>query len=364
MRVFFSAGEASGDAYGAEMLRRLRAAVSGTRAEAVGGRKLREAGASLVADSSSWGAMGVLESLRVAPKVKRGYDAARRALAQGEPGLLVPIDFGYMNVRLARRAKALGWKVLYFVPPGSWRRDKQGADLPGITDAIVTPFSWSAEILNRMGANAHWFGHPLKQMVAQRADDGRERRTIAVLPGSRGHEIALNLRAIVPAVSGLGFPLEAAVAPSVSAERFQQLWAEAGGDPAGVVPVVDDAYGVLRRARVAVVCSGTATLEAALCGCPSVVVYRGTAIMEIEYRLRRPKFDFIALPNILLGRAAVPELIQREARPTDIARELGAILAEGSPRERQLAAFAELDALLGPADALDRTVDLMRSLLT
>lgn len=360
MRVFFSAGEASGDAYGAELLVRLGPVAS--EVEAVGGRRLRETGAKLVADSSTWGAMGIFESLRVAPKVKLGYDAARRALARGRPGLFVPIDFGYLNVRLARRAKALGWKVLYFVPPGSWRRDKQGADLPAITDAIVTPFPWSAEILNGMGAKAHWYGHPLKQMVAQSPSDGRERRTIAVLPGSRGHEIALNLRQTVPALADLALPVEAAVAPATSAEAFQQLWSEAGGEPGRLTATVDDAYGVLRRARAAVVCSGTATLEAALCGCPSVVVYRGTRIMEIEYRIRRPKFDFIALPNILLERMALPELLQQDANPARIAQELGAILPDGGARESQLAAFAELDKLLGPADALDQTVELIRSL--
>lgn len=364
MRVFFSAGEASGDAYGAELLRRLLATDASCEAEAVGGRKLREAGAALVADSSHWGAMGIFESLRVAPKVKRGYDAALGALARGRPGLLVPIDFGYMNIRLARRAKALGWKVLYFVPPGSWRRDKQGADLPVIADAIVTPFQWSADILTRMGANAHWYGHPLKQMVALGSPHAEERQTIAVLPGSRSHEVGLNLREIVPAVAGKGRQVEAAVAPSMTAGAFQQIWRQAGGDPERLRATVDDTYGVLRRARAAVVCSGTATLEAALCGCPAVVVYRGSKIMELEYRIRRPKFDFISLPNILLGRMALPELLQWDANAERIGAEVGRLVQDGPDRESQLSAFAELDALLGPSDALDRTVDLMREMLS
>jgi lipid-A-disaccharide synthase len=313
----------------------------------------------MIADSSGWGAMGIVESLRVAPRVRGSYYAALRALAAGPPGLCVPVDFGYMNVRLARRARALGWKVLYFMPPGSWRRDKQGEDLPSVADAIVTPFPWSAELLRRMGANAFWFGHPLKQMAASSPPPPARRESVAVLPGSRAHEIERNLEAIVPAVRDLGVPLEAALAPTISAGEFLGRWRRAGGDPDAVRATERDTLGVLKGARAAVVCSGTATLEAALCGCPSVVVYRGSMLMELEYWIRRPKIEHIALPNILLGRRALPELIQRDASPQGIRAELEPLLAGGPARDAQEAAFAELDGTLGPADALDRTVALM-----
>ena len=121
--------------------------------QAVGGRRLEAAGARIVADSSSWSAMSVVESARVFARALIGFYRARAELRKGSPGVLVPIDFGFFNVKLARYAKSLGWKVLYFMPPGSWRKDSQGADLPAITDAIVTPFPWSAEMLNDMGAN-------------------------------------------------------------------------------------------------------------------------------------------------------------------------------------------------------------------
>lgn len=356
MRVFFSAGEASGDAYAAALARRLP---SQTVVEAVGGPRVRETGARMVADSSAWGAVGILESLKVVPRVLGGYRAALDALEITEPGVFVPIDFGYMNVKLARAAKRAGWKVLYFVPPGSWRRDKQGADLPAVTDLIVTPFPWSAEILGRMGADARFLGHPLKEMVAE-APEVAERNGIAVLPGSRSHEVRENLRAIVAAISGLPGPVRLVVARNLGETAVLDEWRRAGGGPAEAVTT--GAYGALKASRAAVVCSGTATLESALCGCPSVVVYRGSKAMEIEYRLRRPKFDHVSLPNILLGRRLLPELIQWDATAERIRAELDPLLADTPARQAQLDGFSELSGVLGPSDAVTRSAELILGL--
>lgn len=352
MRVFFSAGEASGDVYAAELCLRIGLG------EGVGGKRLAAAGGSLVADSSAWGALGVLEALRVVPRVWSGFRRAKRALSTCEPGVFVPIDFGYMNIRLARHAKACGWRVVYFIPPGSWRRDRQGADLPQITDAIVTPFPWSADLLKEKGANAHFWGHPLLSMIPPSLNLPRE--GVAVLPGSRSHEIQNNTPAIVEALDALEVPRATVVlAPTADPTAIQRLWR-------GKVQLEfsSDRYATLQSSQAAVICSGTATLEAALCGCPCVVVYRGSKWMEFEYKLRKPKFDFISMPNILLGRAVLPELIQWDASPDRIATELGSLMQETEARHLQLEAFEALHAQLQPAECLDRTADLIREFAT
>lgn len=362
MRLFLSAGEASGDAYGAALVSAL-GPVDGLRIEAIGGPKLRAAGARLVADSTRWGAIGIAQSLRVVPRLLRSYYRAKRTVGSGVPGLLVPIDFGYMNLRLARHAKNRGWRVLYFIPPGSWRRDRQGGDLPALTDAIVTPFPWSEEMLAAMGANAHFFGHPLKQMVAAAPAHSGPRETVAVLPGSRDDEVARNLPVIAGAVRGLDASLEFAVAASIGADAMRTAWRRAAPSRSGDRFTEGDTYGVLKRARAGIVCSGTATLEAALCRCPMVVVYRVGPLAVLEAKLVRLTFDFISQPNILLQRAALPELIQDAATSENVRAALLPLLAESVERAAQLAAFEELDALLGPADAITRTADLLREML-
>jgi lipid-A-disaccharide synthase len=120
---------------------------------------------------------------------------------------------------------------------------------------------------------------------------------------------------------------------------------------------------VLQRARAAIVCSGTATLEAALCACPHVVVYKVSKLVEAQARLVRFRVRHIAQPNILLERDVVPELIQYDATPKRIQEETRRLLQEESARIKQLQAFRELKALLGPDDALDRTADLIAGFL-
>lgn len=364
MRLFLSAGEASGDAYAARLLRSIRERRPNLEVQAVGGTRLLESGVEPIADSRSWGALGILEALKVAPRVYSGYRKAVQALQSGPPGLFIPVDFGYMNVKLCRQAHARGWKVLYFIPPGSWRRDQQGADLPEITDALVTPFSWSADLLRQAGAQAHWFGHPLVQMVSEsNAPRERRARQIALLPGSRTHEIEHNLPVIAQAVRGLADQVEFAVAPNVDPADLQRLWAAHRGLEAALW-TQGDPYGVLQRSQAALLCSGTATLESALCECPCVVMYRGSRWMEFEYRIRKPKFSYIALPNLLLDEPVVPERIQHDAHPEQLRRDLAPLLdANSSERRHQQDAFARLRTILGPATAFDQSADLAVSML-
>jgi lipid-A-disaccharide synthase len=363
--VFFSAGEASGDAYAAALAVDI-ATRTDVIIEGVGGAKLRRLitpGLCSI-NSSHWGAVSVVQSLRVAPSVLKALGRAKHALSTGEPGLFVPIDFGYLNIRLAREAKRLGWKVLYFVPPGSWRRDRQGTDLPWVTDEIVTPFPWSAEILRQMGANAHFFGHPLKEMIARSgARRIGEGEGLAILPGSRKSEIEQNLPTIAAALQQFDGQAAFALAPNVSKDKFAGEWAGLSGR-SGDRFVQGDTYGVLCRSRAAVICSGTATLEAALCLCPMVVMYRLSKLTEIEVRLRGVRPKFISLPNILLDRPTVPELIQQDATPENVWRSLRPLLASGAERAGQIAAFKEIEQQLGPPDALSRTADLAVRMLT
>jgi lipid-A-disaccharide synthase len=386
MRIFLSAGEASGDAYAAALVRELRKTGADFTFEGVGGRGLASEIGKLLDDSSHWGAISFVQSLAVAPKVLTGFFRAKRALAKGGPGLLVAIDFGAVNIRICKFAKKRGWKVLYFMPPASWRRDKQGKDLPALTDVIVTPFPWSAEMLNHMGAKAHFFGHPLKQLIRE---SGTTRDLtagqIAVLPGSRSHELERNLPMIAEVICGrkgdwkggfqagamydrltpetapLDVTLEFAVAPNLDLSAVKASWAKVAPGRLDTF-TQGDVYGVLGRSQAAIVCSGTATLEAALMRCPMVVVYRITKAMMREAKLigfKMPKF--VALPNIVLDRPLVPELVHLEIDPSAINALLSPLLVPGLEREAQLAGFVEIDGVLGSDDAITKTAELIAS---
>lgn len=363
MRIFFSAGEASGDAYAAALVAELKKLDPTLTFEGIGGKLLKDAGAKLHADSGRWGAISITESVAVFFRVwfqSRGIPK----LLKGEPGVLVPIDFGFFNIRLCRHAKAAGWKILYFVPPGSWRRDRQGNDVAELADEIVTPFSWSAEILEKMGAKAHWFGHPLNQLAAQ-SPEPIAREGIAVLPGSRLHEVHANLPVIAKAVEGRE-QVTFAVAPTFGAAHMEKLWREFA--PSRKDKFVEgDVFGVLRGAKAAIVCSGTATLQAVIAETPQVVMYRVSKIMELEGRLLgfQKRVKFIALPNIFLDRFAVPELIQHAATPEAIRGWLTKLESDTDERKKQLEAYGEIKAMLGGDQAItkaaERIIALRRS---
>jgi lipid-A-disaccharide synthase len=357
LNLIFSAGEASGDAYAAELAKRLQEFVL----LGIGGARSSAAGVQLIADSSNWGAIGIIESLKVGPRVQKGYRRAMQAFNELKPGVFVPIDYGFLNIQLARHARAKGWKVLYFMPPGSWRKDKQGKDLPNVTDRIVTPFPWSAEILRQMGATVDYFGHPLAQIVQQRGAETRLDQ-IALLPGSREHEIRANMPVLAKVAQELKWPAEVALAEGAQDRWVADEWTKAGGDPALLKLTRRDTYGVLFRSKAAVVCSGTATLEAALCRCPFVVVYRLSAIVALEGKIRRPKFDYIALPNIIAGKAVVPELIDRDASVHQVLKQMERVLSGDG--EKQLAEFDQLARQITGDDPLGKTADCIRQLAT
>ncbi len=357
--VLFSAGEASGDAYAGALIDAVRELAPDTPMQAVGGTYCRAALGSLVAESSNWGAVGITEALRVAPRVWGGFQRAKAVLRGAQRGVFVPIDYGYMNIRLCREAKAQGWKVLYFIPPGSWRKDRQGADLVSLTDRIVTPFPWSAEILQKAGADAHFLGHPLLSMVPEQPKAPRQ--GVVLMPGSRGHEVEHNLRPLCGALMKLGIrEASVALAPNVELGPMAKLGQQLGVTLTGS----RDRYALLQSAQAALICSGTATLEAALCGCPCVVVYRGSWVQELEYKIRKPKFDFIALPNLILGRRVVEELIQHDATAEAIGEYLGPLLSEHSKeRAAQLEAFASIKNELQPSTAIQETAPMILELM-
>jgi lipid-A-disaccharide synthase len=360
--ILISTGEASGDAVGAALLSEMRKLGFSGKACAVGASKLARSGAELLADSTNWGAIGIYQAMKVAPRVWLDYRRVVAWLKRNRPALVIAIDFGFVNIKLCRVAKAIGCKTLYFMPPGSWRRDKQGEDLPAVSDLIATPFDWSATILRSMGAQVEWVGHPILQMSAKFPPG--ERSGVAVLPGSRRHEIRHNLPAIAAAIDLIGAesqPVRIVVAPTTSVEQIAQMWerlsdvtVELSNDPAPET---------LKRSKAAIVSSGTATLECAVCDCPMVVVYRGDKMMEIEYRIRKPKFNFFALPSILLQRKVVPELLQWHATPENIATEASSLLQDSPDRNAQLRDFDEIRKLLGPNDAITRTAKLALQLM-
>jgi len=375
--VVILTGEASGDLYGADLAESLRARFPEITLCGVGGARMRAAGVHLVADSRAWGAIGVVESVKVAPKVLLAFQRVKRFLRRARPDLVIPIDFGAFNVPLSCWAKAHGSRVAYYIPPGSWRRERQGADLPRCTDCVLTPFEWSATQLTAMGARAHWTPHPLLRLA--RASESKEafcerlgldpyRPIVALLPGSRRHEVSAltplyarvadQLYSVMPEVQCV-----ISVASHFNPDWIHALWSD--GSKQWVPTETRSVWNLLAHADAAVVCSGTATLEAALLETPMLIVYRGDWLMNLEYRLRRRRLNlrWIGLPNLILQRDVCPEFIQESASPEGLTRALLPLLRNEGAHNAQLEAFREIRHALGEGHDLREAHEWIAELL-
>ncbi len=367
------AGEASGDASCAALMREVRKWLPHLQCWGIGARRMAEEGIELLYDSSRWGAVGVVEALRIAPGLWLAQQNLKRRLVQVPPDLLVLVDFGAFNVPLARWAKQRGVRVFYYFPPGSWRKTPpRRNDLPSCTDCIVTPFPWSAQILQEAGANAHFVGHPLLDRVRPTMDEEtycatlnleRTHLRIGLLPGSRRQEVRSLLPVMRRAADLLadrvpGTQFVVALAPSVHEDEAHRAFA---GSSIRWRIARDITYDVMAHSHLLWCCSGTATLESAILGTPMIILYRGSQLMELEYAVRKRSLNlrWIGLPNLIAERTICPELIQRDATPQNILTHSLALLPGEEAYEQQKQALHEVKSLLGEPGATERAARLL-----
>jgi lipid-A-disaccharide synthase len=375
--LFIVAGEASGDWAGALLARALRERRADLALRGVGGRRMAAAGVELLADSSDWGAIGVLDAVRKIPRVWRALRSVRAHLARDRPSGLVLIDAGGVNIPLARMVRPLGVRTLYYLPPGSWSRRLRNAGLRELVDVIATPFAWSRDLLAGGSARVEWVGHPVVEAARPRltAEEAWEQYdldaalpVVAMAPGSREQEMRYVLPVLAEGAAILAREWEGVQFLVPVAEPDYEMDARHAFDRFGlkVRLLRGMEYDALQLARAAAVCSGTATLEFACLGIPMVVVYRASPATTVQYLLVRGVVSGqwrAAMPNIIAGRDVVPELMWRYARPEAIAREVGSLLADGEHRERMRAELAEVVRSLGPAGASARTAELVLELI-
>lgn len=416
--IVIVAGEASGDLQGAYLAARLRQALPSVRIRGVGGRKMHNAGVELIYDSSAWSAIGIAEAIKLVPRLLLILRNLKAKLKADPPDVVVLIDFGAFNVRIGKFLHSMGVKVLYYFPPSSWNRNAHCERLKEVTDRVVTPFPWSADLLKKHGFRADFFGHPLLDIVkpTMSRDEFCEQfgfdassPIIGLLPGSRTQEIVHNMPALVIAAARMlnKIPnLQFAVPPAPSVNPFRLAdelgkvaWVQveahntmaelpvgssrissqslanqvrsltssdgfkAPGSPVRIKLLPGMIHDVLAHSQAAVVTSGTATVEAAILDCPMVIIYRGSWLTALEYKLRGGKLKYIGMPNIILDRPICPELVADAATPRRIADLMLGLIPDSPARTEMLDALAEVREILGSPGAIEKTVQVVLDML-
>jgi lipid-A-disaccharide synthase len=380
-RILISAGDVSGDACAAELVRAFRKRRADARFFGMGGAALAAAGAEVCVPQQLLAVGGLLELAGSARRIARAWRELSALLRRERPDLVVLVDSGGFHLPFARRVRRLcPAPILYYVAPQvwAWRRHRLRA-LARRVDRVAVLFPFEVAHYAAAGVPADFVGHPLADRLralargldgaaARRAlalDPGR--RWLALLPGSRRNEIRHHLPLQLEAARRLherrpelGFAL--ALAPSIEPARVEPWLRRAALPPEFPLAVVPGRTPeLLRAAHVALAKPGTATLEAALLGTPLVVMGRAHPLTAAIVR-RAVRVPFYAMPNLIAGRRIVPELLQEEAQPDALAAAVEALL-DGPEREAQRAELAAVAAALGPGGAAERAAAVVEKML-
>jgi lipid-A-disaccharide synthase len=373
-RVLVVAGEPSGDAQAARLVAALKRAEPGADIYGVCGPQMRDAGARVFLGIEELSIMGFSEVVSGLGRALGVYRRLVREIRSSDgPDTVVLVDFPDFNIPLARAAKKAGRRVVYYVSPQvwAWRRGRI-SKIARRVDRVLVLFPFEEEIYREHGVDAHFVGHPLAADV--KASSSREalRRAhgldcdqplIALLPGSRAKEVRAILPVMLGAAVRLGTKASFAIAraPSVDEALIRELLSAAGPQLPDVAIVPDDTYNLVAASDAAAVASGTATVECALLGCPMVVLYR---MSGLSYAIARSlvRVPHIAMPNIILNERVVPELVQDEADPSALARELSRYLEDPQYCEATAARLASIREMLVRPDAADRAARLVLEL--
>jgi lipid-A-disaccharide synthase len=365
--IFISAGEASGDRYGALLIEELKRRIASQGRSAMfvgmGGPDMVAAGLQRVVRAEDMAVMGITEVIRHLPRIYREFRRLKESLHDRRPDAAVLIDFPDIHFKLARELRSLGVPVIFFVSPQLWAWKKHRIRLvQKYVDRMLVIFPFEETFYREHGVSVEFVGHPLAELplpaisrerfaAENNLDPGRT--WIGLLPGSRAKEIRDNLPEILRAARELVgrhdrgtlefvLPMAATLNPA-QREFVRGLVSESGKGLR--IALVNDARAALLHARASVVASGTATVEAALIGNPFIVVYR---VSSLTYAIakRVVTVPHVAMANLIAGKRVVPELIQNEFTASNIVRHLEPLLPDGPRRQSMMKELAALRGLL------------------
>jgi lipid-A-disaccharide synthase len=361
LRVGLVAGEASGDTLGADLICALQRLSPGVRFFGVAGPKMQAAGCKVWEPSESLAVMGLFEIVRDLPRLLRLRGRIRAKFLAERPDVFVGIDAPEFNLRLSRDLRAAGIPTVQYVSPQVWAwRQSRARTIHEAVDLVLCLLPFEKRFYDEHGTRAEFVGHPLADAIAMEPDRNAAREAlglassasvIALLPGSRRGEVARLAHDFAATVRWLAAkrPELEFVAPMANLS-VREIFAQALARDAPGVPVKlieAQAQTALIAADAVLVTSGTASLEAALCKRPMVVVYRlGTLSAWVIRRLNLVKSKFFAQPNLLAGRRVVGEYFQEEIVPESIGAELLMWLDDADSRRGLEREFSRIHAEL------------------
>ncbi len=353
--IFLSAGEPSGDLHGAALAKALLARWPGARLMGLAGPRMQAVGVKPIVAFDGLAVMGFAEVVKHLPFFLGLLSQARRELSESGVDLVIPIDYPGFNLRFARQAARRGVPVLYYIAPQVWAWHRsRAASLARAADRLAVILPFEEPLFREYGANVRFVGHPLLDRTLPVEDRSRfcealgldpSRRIMALFPGSRDQEVNRHLEVFVQAarrVVEARWHIQPVIArsPDVAGQAYEGV----------SYPATTDGASLLAHAHVALVKSGTTTLETALAGVPMVIAYR-THPVTFWLARRLVQVDHIGLANLVAGHRVAPEFLQEDVTASALANALIPLVDEGPSRAAALSGMSEVRRSLEPGDS-------------
>lgn len=368
-RIFISAGELSGDLHAAALTRAILKKEPTAQVFGMGGDAFRKAGGEVVFDYKDYSVMGFIEVLQALPRLFALKKAFKEEIRRRKPDIFVTIDYPEFNMRVAKEVHTMGIPVFCFIPPSAWAwRRGRAKDVASFADKVACIYPFAAKVYQEAGAPAEFVGNPLVDIVhpSMSRMEGEKfagKRSghplVLLLPGSRVGEIRGVLPVMLQALPLIqkqcpeaDFVLEKAA--SIEESLLQPILAQS---KVQVKVVEGKNYDVMSVSDVALATSGTVTLEAALCGLPTVLCYHASDF-SIWLARKLVYVKYAGLPNILAGKEIFPELIQEKMTPENMA-DCALHFLEPDANKQIKQEMADAVAKLGAPGAVQRTADLI-----
>ena len=368
-RILISAGEASGDIHAAAVTAAIKKIDSSVEVFGMGGDALRNAGGEVLFDIKDHGVMGFVEVLKKLPDLFKLRDDFEKVMDERKPDCLITVDYPGFNMKLAKLAHDKGIPVVSYIAPSAWAWHKSRAKkVAKIVDKVACIFPFEYDVYKEAGAYVEFVGHPLvdivkpsmtkeEAMVFAGKEEGK--KLILLMPGSRLMEIEKMLPTLLEAAKIIKkqLPEVSFVMPRAGTIPISLLEEKIQASGLDVKITEGNNYDLFSVADLALATSGTVTLEAALCGLGSVIVYKTNPVTYFIAKLL-VNIPHIGLPNIVAAKSVVPELIQNDFTPVKVAREALALL-ESKRNAKMKEDLAYVKERLGKPGAVGRVAELV-----
>ncbi len=371
LSVMVSAGEASGDAHAAHAIEALSDQGVAFSSFGMGADQLQAAGTELIVDCRDLAVIGIVDVLINYPRFMKRLARLRDTLRQRRPDVLLLVDYPDFNLKLAETARELGIPVLFYISPKVWAwRAGRVKRISKLVSHMAVLFPFEVEIYQKAGVPVSYVGNPVvadavSPFTTDEACDhfglDSDKPVVSLLPGSRTGEINRNLPAMLATASLIAQRLPDCqfilpVAPTLEESFIKDSLGE--NAPEKLTVVTGNSRTVMRASDVALVASGTATLETALMGTPMVVMY---IINRLNYAIMKRLISIpdISLVNIVAGRRIVPEYVQDAATPEAMADDVLSLLQDDERRHTMLEDLQALKINMGDSGASERVADLI-----